>query len=124
MRGRAAAPKARCGEAPEDRGAPARIARAIMGYHASPVRRPGCSWYGPGMACVVVRYHEIALKGGNRQRFVQRLIANLRDATTGLGVRGADSLQGRIVMRLAPDSLVDVVCERVAHTFGVANYSA
>jgi len=55
------------------------------------------------MACVVVRYHEIALKGGNRQRFVQRLIANLRAATTGLGVRSA---------------------ERVAHTFGVANYSA
>ena len=26
------------------------------------------------MACVVVRYHEIALKGGNRQRFVQRLV--------------------------------------------------
>jgi adenylyl- and sulfurtransferase ThiI len=43
------------------------------------------------MACVVVRYHEIALKGGNRQRFVQRLIDNLRDATTGLGVRSADS---------------------------------
>ncbi|MCC6766928.1 MAG: tRNA 4-thiouridine(8) synthase ThiI [Deltaproteobacteria bacterium] len=76
------------------------------------------------MACVVVRYHEIALKGGNRQRFVQRLIANLRDATTGLGVRSADSLPGRIVLRLAPEAPVDLVCERVAHTFGVANYSA
>lgn len=76
------------------------------------------------MACVVVRYHEIALKGGNRQRFVQRLIANLRDATIGLGVRSADSLPGRIVIRLAPEAPVDLVCERVAHTFGVANYSA
>jgi thiamine biosynthesis protein ThiI len=76
------------------------------------------------MACVVVRYHEIALKGGNRQRFVQRLIANLRDATTGLGVKGAESLPGRIVMRLTDDAPIDAVCERVAHTFGVANYSA
>jgi thiamine biosynthesis protein ThiI len=76
------------------------------------------------MACVVVRYHEIALKGGNRQWFVQRLIANLRDATTGLGVRSADSLPGRIVMRLAADAPIDTICERVAHTFGVANYSA
>jgi thiamine biosynthesis protein ThiI len=76
------------------------------------------------MACVVVRYHEIALKGGNRQRFVQRLITNLRDATTGLDVRSADSLPGRIVMRLAADAPIDVICERVAHTFGVANYSA
>jgi thiamine biosynthesis protein ThiI len=76
------------------------------------------------MSCVVVRYHEIALKGGNRQRFVQRLIANLRDATTGLGVRAAESLQGRIVMHLTADAPLDVVCERVAQTFGVANYSA
>lgn len=76
------------------------------------------------MSCVVVRYHEIALKGGNRQRFVQRLIANLRDATMSLGVRSADSLPGRIVMRLAANAPVDLVCERVAHTFGVANYSA
>lgn len=75
------------------------------------------------MACVVVRYHEIALKGGNRPRFVRRLIANLRDATTGLGVLGADSRQGRIVLRLAPAAPVDRVCDRVAHTFGVANYS-
>jgi thiamine biosynthesis protein ThiI len=76
------------------------------------------------MACVVVRYHEIALKGGNRQRFVQRLISNLRDATTGLGVRSADSLPGRIVMRLEAGAPIEAVCERVAHTFGVANYSA
>ncbi|MCC6847996.1 MAG: tRNA 4-thiouridine(8) synthase ThiI [Deltaproteobacteria bacterium] len=75
------------------------------------------------MACVVVRYHEIALKGGNRQRFVQRLIANLRAATTGLGVRSADGLPGRIVLRLAPEAPVGAVCERVARTFGVANYS-
>jgi tRNA uracil 4-sulfurtransferase len=75
------------------------------------------------MRCVVVRYHEIALKGGNRQRFVQRLVTNLRDATVGLGLRAADSLPGRIVLRLADDAAVDTVCERVAQTFGVANYS-
>ncbi len=74
-------------------------------------------------SCVVVRYHEIALKGGNRQRFVQRLIANMRDATTGLGVRSADSLPGRVVLRLTPEADVARIAERVAHTFGVANYS-
>ena len=76
------------------------------------------------MPCVVVRYHEIALKGGNRQRFVQRLMSNLRDATTGLGVRAGQSLPGRIVLRLADDAPMAAVCERVASTFGVANYSA
>jgi tRNA uracil 4-sulfurtransferase len=76
------------------------------------------------MACIVVRYHEIALKGGNRQRFVQRLIRNLRDAATGLGVRSAQSLPGRVLLRLDADADVVSICERVADTFGVANYSA
>lgn len=76
-----------------------------------------------GTSCVVVRYHEIALKGGNRQRFVQRLIANMRDATTGLGVRAAQSLPGRIVLRLEPTAPVAPIAARVAETFGVANYS-
>jgi len=76
------------------------------------------------MPCVVVRYHEIALKGGNRARFVQRLMSNLRDATTGLGVVAAQSLQGRVLLRLADGAPIATVCERVANTFGVANYSA
>jgi len=76
------------------------------------------------MSCVVVRYHEIALKGGNRPRFVQRLMSNLRDATTGLGVRAAQSLPGRVLLRLDERAPIAAVCERVADTFGVANYSA
>ena len=88
------------------------------------VRLLESSCYARRMPCVVVRYHEIALKGGNRQRFVQRLISNLRDATIGLGVRAAQSLPGRIVLRLADDAPIAAVCERVASTFGVANYSA
>jgi thiamine biosynthesis protein ThiI len=87
------------------------------------VRLAGNPCYVRRMRCVVVRYHEIALKGGNRQRFVQRLISNLRDATTGLGVRATQSLPGRVVMRLADDADVTAACERVARTFGVANYS-
>ena len=36
---------------------------------------------------VVVHYHEISLKGGNRPLFLRRLAGNLRQATTGCGVR-------------------------------------
>ncbi len=75
------------------------------------------------MACVVVRYHEIALKGGNRHRFVSRLVSNLREATAGLGVRRAQSLPGRVVLWLADGADVDAIRERVATTFGVANFS-
>jgi thiamine biosynthesis protein ThiI len=75
------------------------------------------------MGCVVVRYHEIALKGGNRQRFVARLVSNLREATHGLGVRSAQSLPGRIVLWLADAAAEDEICARIATTFGVANFS-
>ncbi len=75
------------------------------------------------MACLVVRYHEIALKGGNRPRFVSRLVSNLRAATAGLGVSRAQSLPGRIVLWLARDADVEAICARTATTFGVANFS-
>jgi thiamine biosynthesis protein ThiI len=75
------------------------------------------------VSCVVVRYHEIALKGGNRQRFVARLVDNLRAATAGLGVSGAQSLPGRIVLRLGAGAAVEEIRARVATTFGVANLS-
>ncbi len=75
------------------------------------------------MRCAVVRYHEIALKGGNRQRFVARLVSNLRESTAGLGVRGAQSLPGRIVLWLAADAADDEIRTRIARTFGVANFS-
>lgn len=75
------------------------------------------------MACVVVRYHEIALKGGNRHRFVARLVSNLREATAGLGVRRAQSLPGRVVLWLADGAAIDAIRDRIATTFGVANFS-
>jgi thiamine biosynthesis protein ThiI len=75
------------------------------------------------MACVVVRYHEIALKGGNRHRFVARLVANLREATAGLGVRRAQSLPGRIVLWLHDGAERGEIGARIARTFGVANFS-
>ena len=76
------------------------------------------------MACVVVRYHEIALKGGNRPRFVARLVANLRAATAGLGVNRAQSLPGRIVLWLDDGAALEEIRARVAATFGVANFSS
>src|SRR5262245_55668568 len=75
------------------------------------------------MACIVVRYHEIALKRGNRHRFVARLVSNLRSATTGLGVTRAQSLPGRVVLWWSESADRETICERVAMTFGVANFS-
>jgi len=73
--------------------------------------------------CIVVHYHELALKGRNRPRFVARLVANLRRGMKGLGVAGIRALPGRVVIDLADGADGEAVCGRVAAVFGVANYS-
>jgi thiamine biosynthesis protein ThiI len=73
--------------------------------------------------CIVVHYHELALKGRNRPRFLARLVANLRRATKGLGVAAIRALPGRVVVDLADGADGEAVARRVAEVFGVANYS-
>jgi tRNA uracil 4-sulfurtransferase len=90
---------------------------------AAAVRAPPGACYRRAMSCLVVRYHEIALKGGNRQRFVGRLMDNLRDVTRGLGVRSVQSLPGRIALWLEVTANTEEIRARVSRTFGVANFS-
>jgi thiamine biosynthesis protein ThiI len=73
--------------------------------------------------CIVVHYHELALKGRNRPLFLTRLTANLRRATKGLGIAAIRALPGRVVIDLADGAGADAVCSRVAEVFGVANYA-
>lgn len=81
---------------------------------------------------LVVHYHEISLKGGNRPLFLRRLSENLRLATAGCGVRAVRRLPGRLVLDLAPDADIPPpsapadrarLAERVATVFGVANFA-
>ena len=73
---------------------------------------------------VVVHYHEISLKGGNRPLFLRRLARNLADAAAGAGVRRVRRLPGRLVLDLAPDADPSVVRSRVATVFGIAHFAA
>jgi tRNA uracil 4-sulfurtransferase len=73
--------------------------------------------------CVVVHYHEIALKGKNRPMFVRRLGENLRAATQGLGVQEIRRLTGRLVLILAPGAAVEDVRRRVAQVPGIVNFA-
>jgi len=45
---------------------------------------------------VVIRYHEVALKRGNRSRFIAKLVANIKAATADLRVGTARARVGRI----------------------------
>jgi thiamine biosynthesis protein ThiI len=71
----------------------------------------------------VVRYHEIALKGGNRPFFVGKLAFNLRRATSDLPGVVVRSIESRLAVE-APDALRwDTLKERIGSVFGVANFS-
>ena len=72
---------------------------------------------------VLVRFHEIALKGRNQGRFVGQLVDNLRRATVGLGVKRVWSERMLVRMRLDPAADWEPVRERVATVFGGVKFS-
>jgi thiamine biosynthesis protein ThiI len=72
---------------------------------------------------VIVRYHEIALKGRNRPFFLRKLVDNLGRATADLpGIR-IRSESSRIALEAPPHVSWDALRERVERVFGVANFS-
>jgi len=72
---------------------------------------------------IVVHYHEIALKRGNRPAFIRRLVENIGATLRGTGVKRIRSLPGRIVVHLKADSDHDVIRSRMRRVCGVANFS-
>jgi len=73
------------------------------------------------MHCTIVHYHELALKGRNRDFFEQRLVRNLRLALKDLKIRRIESLQGRIRVTIPDSASPALVIERVRRTCGVSN---
>jgi len=75
------------------------------------------------MRCAIIHYHELALKGRNREFFERQLIGNIRSALKGLGAARIESLRGRLRVVL-PDHLSDHTAkERLSAIFGIANFS-
>ena len=75
------------------------------------------------MQSVIVHYQEIALKGRNRPWFVERLVGNIRAATTDLGVVKVRALMGRIELQHASNDDWPEVHNRLARLPGIANFS-
>ena len=71
---------------------------------------------------VIVKTHELALKGKNRPWFMRRLTENLRLATEGAGVSRV--WQGQLMVGLTLEDEISwpVVKERVRDCFGVAKF--
>lgn len=71
---------------------------------------------------VILRYHEIALKGRNRPFFVDRLAVNARRLFRDLGGK-VHVMAGRIRVVLPDDVPWDEAARRLGDLFGVANFS-
>jgi tRNA uracil 4-sulfurtransferase len=72
-------------------------------------------------SCVIVHYHEISLKRGNRPLFLRRLQENLARAVSDLGPVRVIQLPGRIVLDLEGNPDPPGVRERLDRVCGIAN---
>jgi thiamine biosynthesis protein ThiI len=72
---------------------------------------------------LMVRFHEIALKGKNRPTFIRQLVDNVRRATVGIGVK--DVWAGRMLVRVSLEEGAnwDSVRERVSRVFGAVKFA-
>jgi len=72
---------------------------------------------------VLVRFHEIALKGRNRPFFVEKLVDHLRRATADLGAVRVQSYAGRVALQANDEIPWPALRERLERCFGIANFS-
>jgi tRNA uracil 4-sulfurtransferase len=75
------------------------------------------------MRSASIHYHEIALKGRNREYFEQRLVRNIQLVLSDLGVNRVENLRSRILVQLPSDAKLDLIQERLARVCGIANFS-
>ena len=75
---------------------------------------------------VVIHYHEIALKGGNRAQFEYQLMRNIRASLDAVIPTHVHRMSGRIVLRFSDqtrmdDFLTKGIVDRLLCVFGIAN---
>ncbi|HEX2227742.1 MAG TPA: tRNA uracil 4-sulfurtransferase ThiI [Candidatus Binatia bacterium] len=75
------------------------------------------------MDSVLIRYHEIALKKGNRAYFTELLKRNVLTAVQDLGAKEIRSLPARLLLTFKNDLEPETISPRVSSVFGVANFS-
>ncbi len=75
------------------------------------------------MDSVLIRYHEIALKKGNRRYFTELLKRNLLSAISDFAPKEIRSLPARILITFKNHPASADLIERISRVFGVANFS-
>src|SRR5215217_3878955 len=71
----------------------------------------------------IVHYHEIALKGRNREYFEQHLVRNIQSALKDLAIRRVENLRSRIRIQLPSGADHTLIQQRLTRVCGIANFS-
>lgn len=74
------------------------------------------------MRCAIVHYHELALKGRNRDLFEDRLVRNIQLALKDVGVTRVEKLRSRIRVLLPPETGDAIARDRLRRVCGIANF--
>jgi thiamine biosynthesis protein ThiI len=74
-------------------------------------------------AGLVIHYAEVATKGKNRPKFLQRLAWNIDHALAGLAFERTRRISGRLWVRATGTVDLGVVTERMGTVYGISSYS-
>jgi thiamine biosynthesis protein ThiI len=69
---------------------------------------------------LVLHYHEIWLKGGNKKYFLSRLITAIKQSLADLPVGGPQFHSDRLILRPRQEAAVPQIIERLRRVFGLA----
>ena len=75
------------------------------------------------MDSVLIRYHEIALKKGNRGYFTEMLKRNILASVNDLGAKEIRSLHARLLLTFRNEIAPEIIVNRISSVFGIANFS-
>ncbi len=75
------------------------------------------------MDSVLIRYHEIALKKGNRAYFTEMLKRNILASVKDLGAKEIRSLHARLLLTFKNEIDPAIIIKRMSSVFGIANFS-
>ena len=75
------------------------------------------------MQHILIRYHEIGLKGNNRSFFINRLVSNLQDSLQRIPHSKVHSQQGQIIVRVPEEADRDEVTAAISPVFGIAKFT-
>src|SRR5690348_12252261 len=72
---------------------------------------------------LIVHYHEVGLKGGNRSLFERALVRNIARATSDIALLKPRRLPGRILVELPAGAAAEDAAARLGTVYGIANFA-